>query len=117
MFVFEQAGVYVKAQARGVLLMIGAVGCFPIMQSCVQALVTTHEMSFVQATWGRYFFHALLVPVFFPRVVTELRQLDGMQLTRRHRHGDHERDRIDDITRSTRHARGAPAPGHESVGA
>lgn len=60
--------------------MIGAVGCFPIMQSCVQALVTTHEMSFVQATWGRYFFHALLVPVFFPRVVTELRQLDGVTL-------------------------------------
>ena len=60
--------------------MIGAVGCFPVMQSCVQALVTTHEMSFVQATWGRYFFHALLVPVFFPRVVTEVRQLDGLSL-------------------------------------
>ena len=53
--------------------MLCAVACFPLMQSCVKELVTHHDMSFVQAIWGRYFFHLLLVPLFFPRTLTTIR--------------------------------------------
>jgi drug/metabolite transporter (DMT)-like permease len=64
--------------------MLGAVACFPIMQSCVKALLTQHDMSFVQATWGRYFFHLLLVPLLFPGTLSRLCQVEriGMQITR-----------------------------------
>lgn len=32
-----------------------------------------HQMSFIQATWGRYFFHLLLVPLIFPGTLRALR--------------------------------------------
>lgn len=64
--------------------MLGAVACFPIMQSCVKTLVIDHNMSFMQATWGRYFFHLLLVPILFPGTLRALRDAKrlGLQLTR-----------------------------------
>ncbi|MCH9669809.1 MAG: DMT family transporter [Gammaproteobacteria bacterium] len=51
---------------RPVVLMVCAVMCFPLMQTCVKLLVGDHAMHFLQVTWGRYFFHLLLVPLFFP---------------------------------------------------
>lgn len=68
----------------GIALMICAVACFPVMQSCVKALILNHEMSFMQATWGRYFFHLLLVPLIFPGTLRALRGASNIkiQLTR-----------------------------------
>ena len=63
-------------------LMCAAVACFPVMQACVKTLVTTHDMSFVQATWGRYFFHLLLVPLLFPSVIGDLRAARGVGASR-----------------------------------
>ena len=64
--------------------MLGAVACFPVMQSCVKTLVVEHDISFVQATWGRYFFHFLMVPILFPGTLRALRGTHqiGIQIVR-----------------------------------
>jgi drug/metabolite transporter (DMT)-like permease len=62
----------------GLMLMLGAVACFPVMQSCVKTLLLDHNMSFVQATWGRYFFHLLLVPLLFPGTFRAVREGRGL---------------------------------------
>ena len=64
----------------GIGLMICAVACFPVMQSCVKALIVNHQMSFIQATWGRYFFHLLLVPLIFPGTLRALRDAGHLNI-------------------------------------
>ncbi|MBT6274498.1 MAG: DMT family transporter [Chromatiales bacterium] len=66
------------------VLMLGAVACFPVMQAAVKTLSIDHGMSFIQTTWGRYFFHFLLVPLLFPGTLRRLRDAErvGIQLTR-----------------------------------
>ena len=68
----------------GLACMVGAMACFPIMQTCVKLVVTDHGLSFMQATWGRYFFHFLVVPLFFPSVFKSLSGATkiGVQVTR-----------------------------------
>jgi drug/metabolite transporter (DMT)-like permease len=70
------------APMRGVLLMCVAMACFVTMNTMVKSM--RGELPVVELAWGRYFFHALLSLLMFPRRIPTL--LDsankGLQILR-----------------------------------
>ena len=70
------------APIRGILLMCLAMACFVTMNTLIKSM--RGELPVVELVWGRYFFHALLILVLFPRrIPTLLDSADkGLQLLR-----------------------------------
>lgn len=70
------------APFRGILLMCVAMVCFVSMNSLIKSM--RGELPLVELAWGRYFFHALLILVLFPRrIPTLLDSADkGLQVLR-----------------------------------
>jgi drug/metabolite transporter (DMT)-like permease len=70
------------APFRGILLMCFAMACFVTMNTLIKSM--RGELPVVELVWGRYFFHALLILMLFPRrVPTLLDSADkGLQLLR-----------------------------------
>ncbi|MEM7253257.1 MAG: DMT family transporter [Pseudomonadota bacterium] len=59
---------------RAIVLMLSAVACFPLMQTCVKSAMQVYDLHFLQVAWGRYFFHLLLVPLLFPGTLRSVGQ-------------------------------------------
>jgi drug/metabolite transporter (DMT)-like permease len=70
------------APLRGILLMCLAMACFVTMNTFIKSM--RGELPVVELVWGRYFFHALLIMLLFPRrIPTLLRSADkGLQMLR-----------------------------------
>lgn len=58
------------APFRGILLMCLAMACFVIMNTMIKSM--RGELPVAELVWGRYFFHALLIMLLFPRRIPTL---------------------------------------------